>query len=149
MPTSSTWQAKANAKGEGAEYAFEAALVRTTIEYGIDFDLKPKNLVNIYGEKLSGKKHGIHPDAYLSNPTTGKGIFVEIKRQGKRGNAHERACKYFTPGIMKAMRKEAKNSAVSLSTGHVVSISSSPSLPSIRRATASSSPPAKKPSSSS
>ncbi len=32
-------------------------------------------------------------------------MFVEIKRQNPRGNAHERACKYMMPGILNAMRQ--------------------------------------------
>ncbi len=60
-------------------------------------------------------KHGIQPDALIRNNETGKTIFIELKRQdgwveGKtrsagRGNAHERLCKYFTPGLLKILRK--------------------------------------------
>lgn len=63
-------------------------------------------------------KHGIQPDALIRNTATGKTMFVELKRQdgwveGKprsagRGNAHERLCKYFTPGLLKILRKTSK-----------------------------------------
>ena len=60
-------------------------------------------------------KWGISPDFAIRNSKTGKMIFGEIKRQdgwveGKapsagRGNAHERLCKYFTPGLLDACRR--------------------------------------------
>ena len=58
---------------------------------------------------------GISPDFSITNTITGKILFGEIKRQdgwveGKdpsagRGNAHERMCKLFTPGLIKAYRR--------------------------------------------
>lgn len=58
---------------------------------------------------------GVSPDFSITNVKTGKILFGEIKRQdgwveGKdpsagRGNAHERMCKLFTPGLMKAYRR--------------------------------------------
>ena len=61
---------------------------------------------------------GVSPDFSITNNKTGKILFGEIKRQdgwveGKdpsagRGNAHERSCKYFTPGLMRVLRKEGK-----------------------------------------
>ena len=58
---------------------------------------------------------GVSPDFSIKNTVTGKILFGEIKRQdgwveGKdpsagRGNAHERMCKLFTPGLLKAYRK--------------------------------------------
>jgi len=61
------------------------------------------------------KGWGVSPDFSITNVKTGKILFGEIKRQdgwveGKdpsagRGNAHERLCKLFTPGLMKAYRQ--------------------------------------------
>lgn len=61
---------------------------------------------------------GVSPDFSITNKKTGKILFGEIKRQdgwveGKdpsagRGNAHERMCKLFTPGLLKAYRKIGK-----------------------------------------
>lgn len=58
---------------------------------------------------------GVTPDFSITNKRTGKILFGEIKRQdgwveGKkpnagRGNAHERMCKLFSPGLIKAYRK--------------------------------------------
>ena len=63
-------------------------------------------------------KHGFEPDYSIENGETGKKIFIEVKRQdgwveglprsAGRGNAHERLCKYFTPGLIKILRKESK-----------------------------------------
>lgn len=91
---------------------------------------KPNHLKNLYAQvKLSEEvkkqifnpdinlektKWGITPDFAIENKRTNKILFGEIKRQdgwveGKspsagRGNAHERLCKLFTPGLLKALR---------------------------------------------
>lgn len=64
---------------------------------------------------LKKRGWGVSPDFSITNKRTGKILFGEIKRQdgwveGKkpndgRGNAHERMCKLFTPGLIKAYRK--------------------------------------------
>lgn len=58
---------------------------------------------------------GVSPDFSITNTVTGKTLFGEIKRQdgwveGKdpsagRGNAHERMCKLFAPGLIKEYRR--------------------------------------------
>lgn len=58
---------------------------------------------------------GVSPDFSIKNTKSGKILFGEIKRQdgwveGKkpndgRGNAHERMCKLFTPGLIKSYRE--------------------------------------------
>ncbi len=76
------------------------------------------NDVNIYEKKHNGKpkyKWGISMDFAIRNLVNGKILFGEIKRQdgwvettdilAGRGNAHERSCKYFTPGLMRVLRK--------------------------------------------
>ncbi|MCH3972789.1 MAG: MunI family type II restriction endonuclease [Oscillospiraceae bacterium] len=98
---------------------------------------KPTHLKNLYANvklpssvisqiynppiDLSTTKWGVSPDFAIENTKTHKILFGEIKRQdgwveGKdpsagRGNAHERLCKLFTPGLMKAYR----------SIGHITS----------------------------
>ncbi len=86
-------------------------------ELYVNVHLSKKELAEIYTPKEIIKKHGIQPDSVIVNTKTNKRIFVEIKRQdgwveGKprsagRGNAHERLCKYFTPGLLKTLRKES------------------------------------------
>ncbi len=64
---------------------------------------------------LERTRWGILPDFAIENTRTHKILFGEIKRQdgwveGKkpsagRGNVHERLCKLFTPGLLKAYRQ--------------------------------------------
>lgn len=66
-------------------------------------------------EQAINRGWGVSPDFAIRNTETGKTLFGEIKRQdgwveGKlpsagRGNAHERMCKLFTPGLIKAYRE--------------------------------------------
>lgn len=74
--------------------------------------------VDISERKTNGKpkyEWGISMDFAIRNTFNGKILFGEIKRQdgwiettdmqAGRGNAHERSCKYFTPGLMRLIRK--------------------------------------------
>ena len=73
-------------------------------------------LKEIYTPDVEIKKHGIMPDYAIDNLESKKTLYVEVKRQdgwveGKkrsagRGNAHERSCKYFTPGLLDILRKK-------------------------------------------
>ncbi len=83
----------------------------------VDVRLDDDELSQIYVPDTEIIRHGIKPDCLIRNKETGKEIYVEIKRQdgwveGKprsagRGNAHERLCKYFTPGILDLLRRES------------------------------------------
>lgn len=100
---------------------------------GSDFRVrpKPKEFKDIYSKvKLSKEMlediynpdetwtHGIIIDYAIDNIKTKKTLYVEVKRQdgwveGKprsagRGNAHERSCKFFTPGLLKILREHGK-----------------------------------------
>ncbi|GHT50853.1 hypothetical protein FACS1894102_6580 [Spirochaetia bacterium] len=74
--------------------------------------------VNINEKKSNGEmkyRWGISMDFAIRNKKNDKILFGEIKRQdgwveGKnpsagRGNAHERSCKYFTPGLFKIIKE--------------------------------------------
>lgn len=84
----------------------------------VGIKLSDKELSEIYSPLEKIKKHGVFPDYAIDNTKTGKTIYVEVKRQdgwveGKRrqagrGNAHERSCKFFTPGLLKILRKKGK-----------------------------------------
>lgn len=126
-----TWQDYSGEKAGVAEKNFYDIL---TQEFqGTDFRIrsKPREFKNIYVEvKLADDilaaiycpdetwEHGILPDYAIDNVKTGKTLYVEVKRQdgwveGKerkagRGNAHERSCKLFTPGLLKIMRAQGK-----------------------------------------
>ena len=77
--------------------------------YNVDTTQKKKNGKPKY-------EWGISMDFAIRNKFNGKILFGEIKRQdgwiettdmqAGRGNAHERSCKYFTPGLMKVMREK-------------------------------------------
>lgn len=76
--------------------------------------------VNVDEITPSGKakyKWGIIMDFAIRNIKNSKVLFGEIKRQdgwvettsmqAGRGNAHERSCKYFTPGLLRTIRKRS------------------------------------------
>ncbi len=99
---------------------------------GTEYEISrhPKDFNNVYVDvKLSNAeqkaiyvpdkpvtRHGVIPDYSISNRETNKTIYIEVKRQdgwveGKlrsagRGNAHERSCKFFTPGLLKVLREK-------------------------------------------
>jgi len=59
-------------------------------------------LSSVYGTNpKTGRPHGIKPDIQVVHIPTGKPFFIEVKNQGKEGNAHERAMKYFTRSFVK------------------------------------------------
>ena len=72
-------------------------------------------LEKIYNVDVVGYSWGINMDFAIRNLKNGKTLFGEIKRQdgwventqpsAGRGNAHERSCKYFTPGLLKVLRE--------------------------------------------
>lgn len=127
------WQTEGGRKANFAEKCYKAVVeAMLADEFGYDkYELlgQPKVFDSIYvGTPLSEEelsmiyipdaeinRHGIRPDFLIRNKENGKEIYIEIKRQdgwveGKtrhdgRGNAHERLCKYFTPGLLKALRQ--------------------------------------------
>lgn len=124
------WQNLSGEKANNAENRFFLVFDRYFKNFLQDFQIisKPKELDNIYKnialpQEVLSKiynppsgygKHGISPDYAIKNIHNGKTLYVEVKRQdgwveGKdmsagRGNAHERACKLFTPGLLEIMR---------------------------------------------
>jgi hypothetical protein len=83
----------------------------------VDIELNSQEKAEIYQPKEAITRHGVFPDYAIDNILTKKTIYVEVKRQdgwveGKprsagRGNAHERSCKFFTPGLLKILRQKA------------------------------------------
>lgn len=83
-----------------------------------DYNLPQSVLNEIYDVDVSKKSWGISMDFAIRNLENEKILFGEIKRQdgwventnmqAGRGNAHERCCKYFTPGLMKILRQTSK-----------------------------------------
>jgi hypothetical protein len=131
------WQDASGAKAGVAETNFYEVFSREFL--GSDFRIrsKPRELSNIYRDiELSRDvlaqiyhpgvdyTHGVIPDYAIDNTRTHKTLYVEVKRQdgwveGKpmsagRGNAHERSCKFFTPGLLKILREHARLGADAL-----------------------------------
>lgn len=131
LSTRANWE---NSSGKKANIA-EQNLYQVFHEAfeGTDYKLheKPTHLKNLYATVKLDKKvleqiynpeldyenisWGVSPDFAIENIRTKKILFGEIKRQdgwveGKdpsagRGNAHERLCKMFTPGLLKKYRE--------------------------------------------
>jgi len=126
------WQNSSGKKAEQAEHNFCDVFLKEfedtdfTIRANpkefkhiyVDIELSEKVLAEIYTPDIEIKKHGLAPDYAIDNKKTKKSLYVEVKRQdgwveGKprsagRGNAHERSCKYFTPGLLKILRENGK-----------------------------------------
>jgi hypothetical protein len=93
------WQDKAGRGGYGREEATKGILeTYFRLDDNFTFFAKPKQLAKIYRGSW-----GLIPDFAIQNNITNKIAFFETKRQGINGNAHERACKYFAPGIQLIM----------------------------------------------
>ena len=81
-------------------------------------ELSKEVLAEIYTPDVTTWRHGVMPDYAIDNIKTQKTLYIEVKRQdgwveGKprsagRGNAHERSCKFFTPGLIKILRARGK-----------------------------------------
>ena len=102
---------------DGTEYSIRAKPKEFSKIY-IDIGLSDQVLSEIYNPPEPVTRHGVFPDYAIDNKQTGKTIFVEVKRQDGwveggvrsdgRGNAHERSCKFFTPGLLKILREAGK-----------------------------------------
>ena len=109
------WQEEAGQRGLSAEQAFDAIMREHLGGAPFEAAPRPMDLADIYGVRTDARgrerPHGIRPDYALRNAESGRAVFVEIKRQRAAGNAHERACKYLTPGILGAMRERGNQPA--------------------------------------
>ena len=82
----------------------------------VDVNLPDNVMAEIFTPDEPITRHGVFPDYAIDNTETNKTIYIEVKRQdgwveGKtradgRGNAHERSCKFFTPGLQKLLRRK-------------------------------------------
>lgn len=125
------WQTLSGNLAAAAEHNFADVFNELLVDTDYTLNARPRDFANIYynyplldrdKEQIyhppDEYRHGFIPDFSIINQTTGKRIYIELKRQdgwveGKprsagRGNAHERLCKYFTPGLMKILRKQSR-----------------------------------------
>lgn len=100
------WQKEAGNRGKEMEVSFTDVMeeiFQTPGFQSYEVETNPKDFKKLYG---SPKRWGLQPDASISNTKTGRTVYIEVKRQRPYGNAHERACKYFAPGIVSAAREQ-------------------------------------------
>lgn len=65
---------------------------------------KPKELRDLFPPTFFHTRPlGVEPEAMIVNLATGRRLFVEVKKQGDRGNAEERACKHHTVQFYKTL----------------------------------------------
>lgn len=126
------WQDYGGANASIAENYFYDCFSKVFEQTDYTIISKPKDFQNIYvsvplaTEVMNDifvppvpiTRHGVFPDYAIKNKKTSKTIYVEVKRQdgwveGKkrsdgRGNAHERSCKFFTPGLISTLRERGK-----------------------------------------
>lgn len=134
------WQTESGSRAidfEKAFYNFFNNELQKAENKNLKIRKKPTEFENIYSDVVLSKevensifqpgrkyKHGIHIDFAIDNIATNKTIYIEIKRQdgwvenlpssAGRGNAHERLCKFFTPGLLELLRKQGNLSNVGL-----------------------------------
>ena len=57
---------------------------------------QPRDLARIFVDPNGESALGVQPEAVVESLTTNRRFYVEVKKQGPRGNAEERACKHHT-----------------------------------------------------
>lgn len=125
------WQNLSGLKAGVAERNFFIVFTNVFENTNYRIRLKPNEMNNIYVDVPLAEEvlaltynpgvkyqHGVIPDFAIDNIMTGKTLYVEVKRQdgrvenkprnAGRGNAHERSNKFFTPGLLKILRKFGK-----------------------------------------
>ena len=124
------WESESGKKAQKAEQSLVTAFKKYFKDSEYEIIDHPKQLKNLYSKvslspdeleqiynpdiDITKKQWGVSPDFAIKNNKSGKILFGEIKRQdgwveGKdpsagRGNAHERLCKLFTPGLLKTYK---------------------------------------------
>lgn len=66
-------------------------------------DEKPRDLARLFPGSEAERDLGVQPEASITSLITGRKFFVEVKKQGDRGNAEERACKHHTVQFYKTL----------------------------------------------
>lgn len=98
----------ARVKQPGHDRTFEASeanfvdALRIILPDGAAYriDPKPRDL-----SKILGGRYGVVPEASIEYIPTGHKMYFEVKKQGARGNAEERACKHHTVQFYKTLRE--------------------------------------------
>jgi hypothetical protein len=75
------------------------------------YDEEKKRFYRWTGKSWTEKKLGMEPDGMIRNYVTDKAHLIEDKKQNAAGNAHERACRYGMPKIVKALQEKLQTDA--------------------------------------
>jgi hypothetical protein len=67
---------------------------------------KPTDLVSLFARIGGGRAYGVIPEASVVGIKTGRKLFFEVKKQGKSGNADERACKHHTVQFYRTLHEK-------------------------------------------
>lgn len=70
------------------------------------YDVAQGRFYRYTGKSWTEKKLGMVPDGMIRNYLTGKSHLLEDKKQNGFGNAHERACRYGMPKIVKVVQEK-------------------------------------------
>ena len=71
-----------------------------------DVIAQPKELRNLFPARSADERDlGVRPEATIINRSTQRRFFVEVKKQGDRGNADERACKHHTVRFYQVLKE--------------------------------------------
>jgi hypothetical protein len=63
----------------------------------------PRDLAAIFSGLEGERALGVVPEASIASKTTGRKLFIEVKKQGDQGNAEERAMKHHTVQFYKTL----------------------------------------------
>lgn len=66
---------------------------------------KPRDLDAIIPKADGNGAYGVIPEVSVTSRKTGKKLFFEVKKQGPRGNADERACKHHTVQFYRTLKE--------------------------------------------
>lgn len=88
--------------------ASEANFIEVAMDY-LDLakyhvEEQPSDLLHIFDDGTEDRKLGIKPDAVIKSLKTKRRFYIEVKKQGPRGNAEERAYKHHTVQFTKTLR---------------------------------------------
>jgi len=88
-----------------SEERFSAVLRRLLSSQRYIIVDKPRDLADLFPKVGSpGETYGIVPEVSVTSTATGKKMYFEVKKQGPRGNADERACKHHTVAFYRTLQ---------------------------------------------
>lgn len=68
---------------------------------------KPDDLRDLFPKLEPGERDlGVVPEAVIINRNTNRRLYFEVKAQGERGNAEERACKHHTVQFYRTLKEK-------------------------------------------